>query len=87
MAGRWMLSTPNAPSCGLNFSGAAGARDGGVSPEGGCPAGFYKSRRWALDQSALTITDDDGEPLAQLNFAAGKFDGRSTGGTALTLAR
>src|SRR5450759_1678392 len=25
MTGRWILSTPNAPSCGMNFAGAPGA--------------------------------------------------------------
>ncbi len=87
MAGRWILSAPNAPPCGINFSGGAGAHEGGVSPEGGCPAGLYRSRRWMLEQAALTIADEDGELLAQLNFASGKFDGRSTAGTPITLTR
>ena len=28
MAGRWMLAAPNAPTCGMNFTGAPGAREG-----------------------------------------------------------
>ena len=32
MTGRWILSAPNAPSCGLAFGGAPGARDGTVPP-------------------------------------------------------
>src|SRR5262249_37488526 len=41
MPGRWILAAPNAPSCGLEFGGAPGARSGTVSPDGGCPANFY----------------------------------------------
>ncbi|MGA7003102.1 MAG: hypothetical protein WBZ28_14310, partial [Pseudolabrys sp.] len=42
--GRWMLNVPNAPSCGLEFGGAPGARTGKVAPDGGCPGSFYMSR-------------------------------------------
>ena len=40
MAGRWMLSAPNAPVCGMNFGSAPGAREGSIVPEGGCPEKF-----------------------------------------------
>jgi Protease inhibitor Inh len=87
MAGRWILAAPNAPSCGINFSGAPGAQQGKLTPEGGCPEKFYLSRSWALEQNTLTIVDDAGEPLAQLTFANGRFDGQSASGTPLTLQR
>jgi hypothetical protein len=87
MAGRWILAAPNAPSCGINFSGAPGAQQGKLTPEGGCPEKFYLSRSWALEQNTLTIVDDAGESLAQLTFANGRFDGQSASGTPLTLQR
>jgi hypothetical protein len=87
MAGRWILAAPNAPTCGINFNGAPGAQQDTLLPEGGCPEKFYLSRTWALDQGTLTIKDDEGEPLAQLTFANGRFDGTSNAGTPLTLTR
>jgi len=87
MAGRWMLSAPNAPTCGMNFSGAPGAREGSVSPEGGCPEKFFMSRRWSFAQDKLTINDRENNPLAQLNSAGGRFEGQSTAGTPVMLAR
>ena len=87
MAGRWMLTAPNAPSCGMNFAGALGVQEGTLVPEGGCPEKFFLSRSWALDQNTLVIKDDSGQPLAKLNFASGRFDGQSTAGTPVTLNR
>jgi hypothetical protein len=87
MAGRWMLAAPSAPVCGMNFGGPAGAREGKVAPEGGCPEKFFLSRRWALEQGALTILDDENNPLATLTLASGRFEGTSTAGTPITLAR
>ena len=87
MAGRWMLAAPNAPMCGMNFAGPPGAREGTVSPEGGCPEKFFMSRRWALDQGALAIIDQDNQPLATLSYAGDRFEGRSTAGTPVTLSR
>ncbi|HEY6023541.1 MAG TPA: AprI/Inh family metalloprotease inhibitor [Pseudolabrys sp.] len=87
MTGRWLLSAPNAPSCGLEFGGAAGARAGAISPDGGCPANFYTSRRWAMDGSVLTIADDENQPLAQLRPAGARFEGQSISGVPVTLAR
>ena len=86
MAGRWILAAPGAPTCGMNFSNAAGAREGKVSPEGGCPGNFYLSRTWALDQDALVINDDENNPLARLRLAGGRFEGQSITGLAVTLA-
>lgn len=87
MAGRWILAAPNAPSCGMNFTGASGARSGNVSPEGGCPGNFYLSRHWLLEQDALVINDDEDRPLARLPMSGGRYEGTSTAGLPLTLTR
>ena len=87
MNGRWVLSAPNAPSCGLNFGGASGALTGTISPEGGCPERFYLSRHWAIGESGLTITDDDNNMLATMTFSGGQFSGASASGTPVKLSR
>jgi hypothetical protein len=87
MNGRWILATPNAPSCGVNFEGAAGGQQGIVAPEGGCPGNFFTSRHWTLAQGTLTIDDQNNLPLAQLNHADGRFEGKATAGTPVTLSR
>ena len=87
MTGRWILSAPNAPSCGLEFGGAPGARGGTVSPDGGCPGNFYMSRRWAVENGALTISGDESQPVAQFTLAGARFEGRSTVGISATLSR
>jgi Protease inhibitor Inh len=87
MAGRWALSTPNAPSCGLEFGGAPGARAGTVAADGGCPENFYLSRRWMIEGGVLSITGGENQPLAQLRVAGQHFEGQSTAGIPLTLAR
>ena len=86
MTGRWILATPNAPSCGMNFAGAPGALAGTVEPEGGCPGKFYTSQRWMLDKGTLTINDEN-HPLARLSFASGRYEGQATAGMPVTLAR
>lgn len=50
MAGRWVLGSPGAGQCSMTFSGAPGAVEGTVAPEGGCPGKFFTSRRWLFDQ-------------------------------------
>jgi len=87
MPGRWILSTPDAPSCGLEFVGTPGSRAGKVAPDGGCPSSFYMSRRWAMEGDALTITDDESRPLAQFKSNGALFEGRSTAGLPVTLTR
>jgi len=87
MAGHWMLATPDGPGCGMNFGGAAGAKEGTIAPEGGCPGNFFMSRHWSLDKGTLTIADHEYRPLAQLKLANGGFGGTSTAGAAVTLAR
>ena len=85
--GRWILSAPNAPSCGLVFSGAPDARSGRVAPDGGCRGNFYMSRRWAIEGSVLTIAGEENQPLAQLKLGGSRFEGQSTAGVPVTLAR
>jgi Protease inhibitor Inh len=87
MAGRWMLSAPNAPICGMAFSQSANADSGNVTPEGGCPGNFYTSRRWTFEQGGLSIKTEDYQPLAQLSFTDGGFAGQSTAGTPISLTR
>jgi hypothetical protein len=87
MAGRWILSEPNAPVCGINFGGTPGVQEGPLVPEGGCPEKFYTSKAWTLSQGTLTIKDANGETLAQLTFATGRFDGQSAAGAPVSLAR
>ena len=70
MAGRWIMAAPNAPTCGMNFSGPAGARTGNVSPEGGCPANFFFSRHWLLEADVLVIDDTETVPHVSPQQAA-----------------
>jgi Protease inhibitor Inh len=87
MTGRWMLSAPNAPPCGMEFDGEPGRQEGAIRPDGGCPGNLFMSRRWTLTQDTLTIADDNNEPLAALKLAEGGFAGQSTAGLPVTLAR
>ena len=85
MAGRWLVITPNSPSCGMIFG--AGADGGTIKPEGGCPGDFFTSRQWAMEQDELVIRDHNSELLAQLKFAGGRFEGKSNKGLQVTIAR
>ena len=87
VTGRWILSSPNSPSCGLEFGGAVRARAGSVAPDGGCPGNFYMSRRWAIESGVLTITGQESQPLAQLKVVGTRFEGQSSAGTPVTLSR
>jgi hypothetical protein len=87
MAGRWILAAPSAPNCGMNFTGGPGARNGNVSPEGGCPGNFYLSRHWLFEQDALVINDDEDNSLVRLQLTGGRYEGISTAGLSVTLAR
>jgi hypothetical protein len=88
MTGRWILSAPNAPPCGMAFGAPAPeAREGGIVPEGGCPGEFFTSRHWAFEQGGLIIKDQNNQPLAQLRSTNGRFEGTSAAGTPVTLAR
>jgi hypothetical protein len=85
MAGRWLIITPNAPSCGMIFG--AGTDSGTIKPEGGCPGDFFMSRQWVMENDELVIRDHNGEPLAQLRSGGGRFEGKSAKGLQVTIAR
>lgn len=87
MEGRWTLAAPNAPSCGLTFTGPPGAREGRVTPDGGCPERFFLARRWRLADGALTVVDGDGGSLGAFRNAGERFEGKSATETAITLSR
>jgi hypothetical protein len=88
MAGRWTLNSPGSGGCAMNFGAVAGASEGTIAPEGGCPGNFFTSRKWVFEESGLVIRDHTGQPLAQLAFAPpSRFDGRAAGGQAVTLSR
>lgn len=85
--GRWILSAPGAPSCGLEFGGAGGTREGIIAPDGGCPGNLYLSRHWSVDGGGLTITGGENQVLAQLKSAGRNFEGISATGIQVTLSR
>jgi hypothetical protein len=85
MTGRWLVITPNAPSCGMIFG--TGADSGSIKPEGGCPGDFFTSRHWEMENGELVIRDHNSEPLAQLRLADGHFEGKSAKGLQVTLSR
>jgi len=88
LGGRWRLSQANAGGCFKNFGSAAGADQGTIAPEGGCPGKFFTSRKWTFEHGALIIRDHKGEALAQLSFSNGRFTGQANGGgTELSLSR
>jgi hypothetical protein len=88
MAGRWMLGSPGAGQCSMTFTGAPGAIEGTIAPEGGCPGKFFTSRRWVFDQDALVIRNHTGEPLGRLAVSSpGRFDGQAASGETVSLAR
>ena len=87
MNGRWLLSAKNGPPCGLAFRASADGQSGSIMPEGGCPEDFFKSRIWSFETGDLVIQNQDNELLAQLRFVGGRFEGKSTIGTPVILAR
>jgi hypothetical protein len=87
MSGRWLLAANNAPACGMSFTVAADGQSGNIRPEGGCPGDFFTSRQWAFQGDDLVINNHNSEPLAQLHFVGGRFEGKSTSGLQVTLAR
>jgi len=87
LAGRWKLAAEGSGACFMNFGDAPGATQGTIAPEGGCPGNFYTSRKWTFEHGVLILRDHKGEPLANLSFAGGHFEGHQTGGSALSLSR
>lgn len=89
MAGHWILASPQAGVCGMNFEGKPGATSGAIHPEGGCPGKFFTSRHWALDKGTLVIRDHKDRPLARLTWSEPKvsFVGKAVSGLQVSLAR
>ena len=87
LAGRWKLSAAGGGACFMNLGNSPGALQGTIAPEGGCPGNFFTSRKWTFEHDALIIRNHKGEPLAQLSFAGGRFEGREPNGAALSLSR
>jgi hypothetical protein len=89
MAGRWTLAAQGGSQCGMTFTAAAGASQGRIAPEGGCPGNFFTSRQWAFDQGALVIYDHKQQTLARLAMSQppGQFAGTAASGMPVTLTR
>jgi hypothetical protein len=87
MAGRWILTAPSAPACGMNFESTRGEKQGALDPKGGCPGKFFKCRHWQLGEERLTINDLENELFARLELVGDQFQGQSTTGVPVTLKR
>ena len=87
LAGRWRLTAAGGGACFMNLGSSPGALQGTIAPEGGCPGSFFTSRKWTFEHDALIVRNHKGEPLAQLSFAGGRFEGREPSGAALSLSR
>jgi hypothetical protein len=66
VAGRWRLAAAGGGACFMNFAQAAGAGQGTIAPEGGCPGNFFTSRKWTFEHGAMIIRDHKSEVLAEL---------------------
>jgi hypothetical protein len=70
----------------MTLGSAPGAAQGTIAPEGGCPGNFFTSRKWTFEHDALIIRDHKGQPLAQLSFTGGHFEGQDDKGGTLSLS-
>src|SRR5689334_4418156 len=86
LAGRWRLAAASG-GCLMTLAAMPGAAEGTIAPAGGCPGNFFTSRKWTFEHDRLIIRDHKSEALAELSFAAGRFQGQATGGGSVTLAR
>jgi protease inhibitor Inh len=86
LAGRWRLAAASG-GCVMTLAAVPGAAEGTIAPAGGCPGNFFTSRKWTFEHDMLIIRDHKSEALAELSFAAGRFQGQATGGGSVTLAR
>ncbi len=60
----------------MTFTAPAGATEGAIAPEGGCPGNFYMSRRWVFEQDSLVIEDHNRKQLVQMKQnTARRFEG------------
>lgn len=89
LTGRWKFTAAGIGACFMNFGNSQAAAQGTIAPEGGCPSNFFTARKWTFEHGGLIIRNHKGEPLAQLSFSGGRFEGHEagTGGGALTLSR
>ena len=87
LAGRWRLTAAAGGACVMTFGATAGAAQGTIAPEGGCPGSFFTSRKWTYEHDNLIVRNHKGEPLAQLSFTGGHFEGKDSGGGTLSLSR
>ncbi len=88
LAGRWKLTAASGGACFMTFGTlSAAATQGTIAPEGGCPENFFTSRKWIFEHGTLIMRSHKGEPLAQLSFAGGHFEGHETSGAAISLSR
>ena len=86
LAGRWRLAAASG-GCLMTLAATPAAAEGTIAPAGGCPGNFFTSRKWTFEHDMLIIRDHKSEALAELSFAAGRFQGQATGGGTVTLAR
>jgi hypothetical protein len=87
LSGRWRLTVAGNGACFMSFGNGPAAAERTIAPEGGCPGNFYTSRKWTYERGMLIMRDHKGEPLAELSFAGGRFEGHQTGGGAVSLSR
>jgi hypothetical protein len=86
LAGRWRLTAAAGGACFMTLGNAPGAGQGTIAPEGGCPGNFFTSRKWTFERDALIIRDHKGQPLAQLSFTGGHFEGQDNSGGTISLS-
>jgi Protease inhibitor Inh len=86
MGGRWVLTVPGTGVCAMSF--AAGAAEGAIAPEGGCPGRFVASRNWDIAPNGVVIRDQNGVGLAQLRMTEpGRLEGQTPDGEQVLLSR
>jgi len=81
------MSVTSGGGCVMALGDTAGAAEGSVAPAGGCPGNFFTSRKWTFEHDKLIIRNHKGEVLAELSLANGRFEGKTTNGAAVSLAR
>ena len=87
LAGRWRLTAAAGGACAMTLGATAGSSQGTIAPEGGCPGNFFTSRKWTCESDNLIIRNHKGEPLAQLSFTGGHFEGKDSSGGTLSLSK
>jgi hypothetical protein len=85
MGGRWVLTVPGTGVCAMAF--AAGAAEGAIAPEGGCPGRFVTSRNWDVAPNGVVIRDQNRVGLAQRMTEPGRLEGQTPDGEQVLLSR